>query len=392
MPLTIREAVDFYRVDEWLTDEERSIRELVRTFVEEQCFPIIVEHDRAGTFPAHLIPQMAEIGMLGANLDGYGCAGMGAVAYGVIMEELERCDSGLRSFVSVQGSLCMYPIHRYGSEAQKERWLPAMAAGRAIGCFGLTEHDFGSDPGGMRCRAEETADGFVLNGAKMWITNGSVADVAVVFAKLDGEVRGFLVEKGTPGFIANDVHGKFSLRASVTSELVFDDCHIPRENALPGARGLGAPLSCLNQARYGISWGGLGAAEFCFEEALRYAQGRVQFGKPIASFQLVQQKLVTMVSEITKGKLLALRIGRLKEAGKVTPAQISLAKRNNVHVGLESARMARDILGAVGITDEFHCGRHMRNLESVYTYEGTHDIHTLIIGREITGCAAFGNE
>jgi glutaryl-CoA dehydrogenase len=333
---------------------------------------------------------MAAMGLLGSNLHGYGCAGLNAVAYGLIMQELERGDSGLRSFVSVQGALCMYPIFSFGSEEQKERWLPAMAKGQAVGCFGLTEPDAGSDPAAMRTRAVRKGDRYVLNGAKAWITNGSIADVGVVWAKTeDDAIRGFLVERGTPGFSARDHAGKFSLRASVTSELVFEDCAVPAAGLLPGASGLKSALQCLNQARYGIAWGGVGSAQAVFEEALAYARDRVVFGKPIAASQIQQQKLVWMASEITKGQLLALRLGRLKDEGKVTPAQISLGKRNNIWVARECARLAREILGASGITDEYQAGRHLCNIESVYTYEGTHDIHTLILGEALTGHSAF---
>jgi len=382
-------GVDFYAVDGLLDDEERMVRDSVREFVDEEFMPVVVEHHRAGTFPAELIPKMGELGFLGAGLRGYGCAGLNSVAYGLILQELERGDSGLRSFVSVQGALCMYPIHAYGSEAQKEKYLPAMARGECIGCFGLTEPDYGSNPGGMVTRAVEDGDSYVLNGVKMWITNGSVADLAVVWAKLGDEIRGFLVEKGTPGYSTKDVENKFSLRVSVTSELIFEDCRIPKENLLPGVSGLKGPLSCLTQARYGIAWGGIGAAMAVYEEALSYAGNRIQFSRPIAGYQLVQEKLVWMLNEITKAQLLAWRLGRLKDEGGMDFSQVSLAKRNNVWMALECARKARDILGANGITDEYHAGRHMCNLESVYTYEGTHDIHTLILGHKITGIPAY---
>jgi glutaryl-CoA dehydrogenase len=383
------QGTDFYGMDSLLTEEEIQVRGAVRAWVSSRFMPVVDEHVRGGTFPMELVPELGELGVFGANLAGYGCAGLGQVAYGLIMQELERGDSGLRSFGSVQGSLVMYPIHTWGSDEQKERWLPRLARGEAIGCFGLTEPDAGSDPGSMRTVAVREGGGFRLRGAKMWITNGTVADVAVVWAKLDGVVHGFLVEKGMPGYTAPETHGKFSLRASVTSELIFDDVRLPASAVLPRARGLGAPLSCLNQARYGIAWGALGAAMACYEEALQYSQERIQFGKPIASFQLVQQKLVYMVNEITKGQLLALQLGRLKERGEATPARVSLAKRNNVHQALEIARMARDVLGAAGIVDAHQAGRHMCNLESVYTYEGTHDIHTLIVGAAITGIEAY---
>jgi len=381
--------LDVYDHDALLTDEERLVRDTVRAFVDDRVLPIIDHHARAGTFPVELVPQLGELGMLGANLEGYGCAGLGATAYGLIMQELERGDSGMRSFVSVHGALAMWAIHTYGSEEQKTHWLPRMARGQAIGCWGLTEPDFGSDPGGLLTRAKPTTRGWVLDGTKMWITNGSLADVAVVWARTEDGIRGFLVDRGTPGFTTSDVTGKWSLRASVTSELSFQDCELPATALLPGARGLKAPLQGLNQARFGIAWGALGSALACFDEALRYAQVRVQFGKPIASFQLVQAKLAEMASEITKAQALVHRLGRLKEAGRASPVQVSLAKRNNVRMALECARTARDILGANGITDEYQCFRHLVNLESVFTYEGTHDIHTLILGEELTGIRAF---
>jgi glutaryl-CoA dehydrogenase len=384
-------GVDYYAIEDLLTDEERMIRDTVRDWVEAEFLPIITEHHRAGTFPVHLIPRLGEMGVFGATLKDYGCLGVSHVAYGLIMQELERGDSGLRSVASVQSGLVMYPIHTYGSPAQKERWLPALARGQAVGCFGLTEPDHGSDPGSMKTRARRTADGYVLNGTKLWITNGSIADVAVVWAREDdGEIYGYLVEKGTPGFSTLDIPGKFSMRASITSELSFQDCRIPAENKLPGVKGLKGPLSCLSQARYGIAWGAVGAAMACYDWALQYAQQRVQFGKPIAAFQLVQRKLVWMITEITKAQLLCLRLGRLKDEGRARPQQISMAKMNNVQIALETARMARDILGAAGIVDEHPVIRHMLNLETVNTYEGTHDIHTLIIGRDITGLDAFG--
>ena len=383
-------ALDLYSVDDLLNEEERLIRDTVRAFVSDRVLPIIETHFRNATFPTELIPAMAEMGVFGANLQGYGCAGLSSTAYGLIMQELERGDSGLRSFVSVQGALCMYPIHTFGSDEQKDRWLPPMARGEAIGCFGLTEPDAGSDPGSMRSRAKRKGDGYVLNGAKAWITNGSVADVAVVWARCeDGVVRGFLVERGTAGYTTRDHEGKFSLRASVTSELIFQDCLIPSANLLPKTTGLKNALMCLNQARYGIAWGGVGSAQAVFDEALTYAKQRIAFGKPIASFQLQQEKLVWMANEITKAQLLILRLGRLKDAGKATPVQISLAKRNNVWLARESARRAREILGANGIADEYQSGRHFCNIEAVYTYEGTHDIHTLIVGEALTGIPAF---
>jgi glutaryl-CoA dehydrogenase len=331
------------------------------------------------------------MGVFGATLKGYGCAGLDNVAYGLIMQELERGDSGLRSFASVQSGLVMYPIYAYGSEAQKEKWLPRLQSGEALGCFGLTEPDHGSDPGSMATRAVKKGNEYVLNGTKLWITNGSVAEVAVVWAKGDdGEIGGYLVERGTPGFSTLDIHGKFSMRASITSELAFADCKIPLENKLPNVKGLRGPLGCLSQARYGIAWGAIGAAMGCYDWALKYSQQRIQFGKPIGSFQLVQQKLVWMITEITKAQLLCLRLGQLKDEGKARPQQISMAKRNNVQMALDTARMARDILGAAGIVDEHPIIRHMMNLETVNTYEGTHDIHTLIVGRDITGLDAFG--
>jgi glutaryl-CoA dehydrogenase len=381
--------VDYYGVDELLSDEERMIRASVRSFVEREAVPVIERCHAREEFPRELIPRMAELGVFGANLKGYGCAGLSNVAYGLIMQELEACDSGLRSMGSVQGSLAMFAIWRWGTEEQKRRWLPDMAAGRAIGCFGLTEPDHGSDPGGMETRARRDGDRWVLSGTKRWITNGSIADVSVVWAK-DGEtIRGFLVEKGTPGFSAHDIKGKFSLRASITSELVLEDVRLPASAILPEAAGLGGPFSCLNQARYGIVWGAIGAARTCYVTALRYAQERRQFDRPIAGYQLVQQKLVHMLTEITKGQLLAWRLGRLKDAGTIRPEQVSLAKRNNVGVALDIARLARDVLGANGIVNEYPVIRHMMNLETVNTYEGTYDMHTLIVGRDITGLDAI---
>jgi glutaryl-CoA dehydrogenase len=383
-------ALDFLAVDDLLSGEEQMVRDTVRAFVSDRVLPIIETHFRDGTFPAQLVPGMAEMGLLGANLEGFGCAGLNSVAYGLIMQELERGDSGIRSFVSVQGALCMYPIHAFGSPEQKERWLPAMAKGKAVGCFGLTEPDAGSDPASLRTRAARKGGTYVLNGAKAWITNGSIADVAVVWARCeDGVIRGFLVERGTPGFSARDHGGKFSLRASVTSELILQDCEVPGTALLPGTGGLKSPLMCLSQARYGIAWGGIGSAQAVFDEALTYAKERLAFGKPIAAFQIQQEKLVWMASEITKAQILALRLGRLKDEGRVTPAQISMGKRNNIWVARECARLAREILGANGITDEYQVGRHLCNIESVYTYEGTHDIHTLILGEALTGLSAF---
>jgi len=388
--MSLYEPADFVDLTTLLTDEQRMIAETVRAFVDDKVLPIIERHNREGSFPIELVPQMGELGFLGANLDGYGCTDVGAIGYGLINQELERGDSGLRSFCSVQSSLCMWPIFQYGSEQQKQRWLPAMARGEAVGCFGLTEADHGSDPSGMITTARREGDEYVLNGSKMWITNGSIADVAVVWARLDGQVRGFLVEKGTPGFAAPEIRNKFSLRASVTSELVFDQVRIPADNLLPGSDiGLKAPLSCLTQARYSIAWGAVGSAMACYDEALRYARTRPQFDRPIAGFQLVQQKLAWMVTEITKAQLLVLRVGQLKEQGAARHYHVSMAKMNNVEVALKTARLARDILGAAGICDDYQCGRHLCNLESVYTYEGTHDIHSLIIGEAVTGLRAY---
>lgn len=384
------QGVDYMNADSLLTEEEILVRNTVREFVEDNVIPIIEKHAREGTFPMHLVPKMAELGLFGSTLPAkYGCAEMNNVAYGLVMQELERGDSGIRSFASVQSSLVMYPIYAYGSEQQKNYWLPRLARGEAIGCFGLTEPDYGSNPAGMITRATETSDGYILNGAKMWITNGSIADVAVVWAKLNGVVNGFLVEKGTKGFSAPEMKGKHSLRASVTSELIFQDVHIPKENRLPGGEGLKLPLSCLTQARYGIAWGAVGAAMACYETALNYATSRIQFGKPIASFQMTQEKLVHMLTEITKAQLLCIQLGRLKDQGKARFQQISFAKRNNVYHALQIAREARSILGANGILDEYPVMRHAANLESVLTYEGTHEMHTLIVGEDITGIPAF---
>jgi glutaryl-CoA dehydrogenase len=382
-------ALDYYALDELFTHDERMIRDTVRELVSSRVMPGIGKHWSAGTFPHELIPVFGEMGLLGPSLQGYGCAGVSPTAYGLICQELERGDSGIRSFCSVQGSLVMYPIHAFGSEEQKQKWLPEMAAGRAIGCFGLTEPDFGSNPSGMLTTATRTNGGYRLNGTKRWITNGSVAHVALVWAKLDGVVRGFLIPAKTKGFTARDIHGKWSLRASVTSELILEDVEVDEGALLPGVTGLKGPLSCLSQARFGICYGAVGAAMACYDEALRYAGDRVQFSRPIAGYQLVQKKLVDMVSAITQSQLLCWRMGRLKEANKLTPAQISLAKRNNVAMARDCARDARDILGANGVTDEYQCGRHMLNLESVFTYEGTHDIHTLVVGQDVTGLAAF---
>ncbi|MGB2627783.1 MAG: acyl-CoA dehydrogenase family protein [Candidatus Acidiferrum sp.] len=384
-------GVDFIDFDTNLNDEEKLVRQTARQFVDNEIIPTIEKHNREATFPMHLVPMLGELGFFGANLQGYGCAGMSNVAYGLMTQELERGDSGLRSFVSVQGSLVMYPIYSYGSEEQKNKWLPRLQEGKAIGCFGLTEPQFGSNPGGMLTRAAKKGTKYVLNGEKMWITNGSIADVAIIWAKCDdNKVRGFLVEKGTSGFKAWEVHGKYSLRASVTSGLALSDCEIPEENLLPGVTGLRGPLSCLNQARYGIGWGAIGAAMACYYTALQYAKTRKQFaGKPIAAHQLVQEKLAWMITEIVKGQLLALHVGRLKDLGKADATHISMLKMNNVAMALETARKARDILGANGIVDDYCVMRHMNNLESVFTYEGTNDIHKLIIGEKITGIAAY---
>ena len=383
-------SVDFLRIDELLSDEERLARDSVREFVSKEFLPLLQEHIRQdGSFPMQLVPLMGELGLFGTNLEGYGCAGMNNVAYGLALQELERGDSGLRSFASVQGSLCMYAIHSYGTEAQKERWLPAMAEGREIGCFGLTEPDFGSHIAGMLTKAEKRGDSWVLNGTKRWITNGSVASIAIVWANTEDGIRGFLVETDRPGFEARDIKGKFSLRASVTSELFLTDVEIPDENLLPGAKGLPGPLGCLNQARYGIAWGAIGAAMACYDEVLRYSQERIVQGGPLAGKQLTQEKLVYMLTEITKAQLLILRIARLKDEGKLHHTMVSMAKRNNVDISLQIARMARDLLGANGIVDDYQSMRHMVNLETVRTYEGTHDIHTLILGEHITGVRAL---
>ncbi|MEX1139601.1 MAG: acyl-CoA dehydrogenase family protein [Bacteroidota bacterium] len=384
------QGVDYYNLDDLLSEDEILVRNTVREFVDEKVIPIIEKHYRSGTFPMDLIAGMAELGLFGSTLPAkYGCAEMNNVAYGLVMQELERGDSGVRSFASVQSGLVMYPIFTFGSEQQKDHWLPRLASGKAVGCFGLTEPDYGSNPGGMKTRAEKVKDGYVLNGAKMWITNGTLADVAVVWAKLDGEIKGFLVEKGTKGFQAPEMTGKHSLRASVTSELVFQDCHIPEDNLLPKSGGLKSPLMCLSQARYGIAWGAIGSAMACYDTAVNYSKSRIQFDKPIAAFQLTQEKLVYMLTEITKAQLLCLQLGRLKDNNKAKFTQISMAKRNNVFHALEIARMSREILGANGILDEYPVMRHSANLESVKTYEGTHEMHTLILGEDITGFQAF---
>jgi glutaryl-CoA dehydrogenase len=382
-------GVDLYDLDPLLSDEEKMVRQTVREFVDQELLPVIREAWEEGKLPKSLIPKIAEMGLLGATLQGYGCAGMNNVAYGLCMQELERGDSGVRSFASVQSGLVMYPIHAFGSEAQKDKFLPRLQRAELIGCFGLTEPDFGSNPGGMKTRAVKKGDRWILNGNKMWITNSPLAHVAVVWAKVDEQVHGFIVERGMKGFETPEIKGKLSLRASDTGEIVLRDCEVPEENRLPGVQGLKSALACLNQARYGIAWGAVGAAMGCYEEALDYAKQRVQFTKPIAGYQLVQRKLVEMATEITKAQLLCLQLGRLKDQGKSTFVQVSIAKRNNVHQALEIARDARDILGGNGILNEYSAMRHMCNLESVYTYEGTHDIHTLIIGEHITGLAAY---
>ncbi|HEX7880130.1 MAG TPA: acyl-CoA dehydrogenase family protein [Candidatus Eisenbacteria bacterium] len=381
---------DFYEMDGLLTDEEKMARDTVREFVDQEVLPIIDRHFENATYPHELTPKMADLGIFGANLpEKYGCAGMSNVAYGLIMQELERGDSGLRSAASVQGSLVMYPIYAYGSEAQKDHWLPKLATGKAIGCFGLTEPDFGSNPAGMKTVAKKDGNDWIINGAKMWITNGTVSDIAVVWARTDDGIQGFLVEKGTPGFSAPEQKFKMSLRASVTSELVLSDVRVPDSARLPNVRGLKGPLGCLTQARYGIAWGALGAAMGCLHAAVEYGKDRVQFDRPIAGFQLTQAKLADMFTEITKGQLLCLQLGRLKDAGTMKPEQVSMAKRNNVAIALDIAREARGILGANGITLEYPVIRHMLNLESVKTYEGTHEIHTLVLGEALTGIAAY---
>jgi len=383
------QGFDFVEVDSLLSEEERLVRDTVRSFVEEEALGEIKDYYERGQFPRHLVPKMAQLGLFGATIKGYGCAGVNNVAYGLMMQELERGDSGLRSFASVQSALVMYPIHTFGSEEQKEKWLPALAKAEAIGCFGLTEPDYGSNPAGLITTAVRDGNEYVLNGAKMWITNGTLADVAVVWAKVDGVIRGFIVEKERPGFEAREIPYKLSLRASDTSELVFTDCRVPAANLLPGAEGVKCPLMCLNQARYGIAWGAVGAAMACFHEALEYSKERIQFGKPIASFQLTQKKLADMATEIVLAQLLCVQLGRLKDKGTLRFTQVSMAKRNNVRKALEIARTAREMLGANGISGEYNVMRHMCNLESVDTYEGTYEMHTLIVGRELTGIDAF---
>lgn len=384
------QGVDYYQIDDWFTEEEKMIRDSVRNYVETKYLPLVEESFMKGEFPRHLVTELGELGILGSSIEGYGCAGLNGISYGLICQELERGDSGLRSFASVQSSLVMYPIYTFGSEEQRQKWLPKLASGEAIGCFGLTEPDFGSNPSGMITRARKDGDHFILNGAKMWITNGTVADIAVVWAKMDDDkIAAFLVEKGTEGFSAPEIKNKHSLRASITSELILEDVRIPAENMLPNSIGIKHALMCLNQARYGIAWGVIGAAMACYETALNYAKTRIQFDKPIASFQMVQQKLVWMLNEITKAQLLAFRLGKLKDEGKIRPEQISLAKMNNVKMARDVAIMAREILGANGIAAEYPVMRHMNNIESVFTYEGTHDIHILTVGRDITGINAF---
>jgi glutaryl-CoA dehydrogenase len=393
------EAVDFYNLDELLTADERRTRDAVRSWVQERFLPVVVQHYRDGTFPMELVPELAKLGVFGPSIKGYGCPGLGSVAAGLMMQELERGDSGLRTFASVQGSLAMMAINLFGSEEQKNFWLPAMAQGTKLGCFALTEPDFGSNPGGLRCHARKSGDGYRLTGSKKWIGNGTIADVAVVWAKVESEagvdpesagaIRGFLVEKGTPGFTSALIEGKLSLRAALTATLEFDDCAIPAGALLPQSGGVKSPLLCLNQARYGIAWGAIGAAMACYDEARQYAMSRVQFDRPIGGFQLVQAKLARMLTEITKAQLLAHRLAQLKDAGSARHYHVSMAKMNNVEIALDAARTARDILGGVGILDEHQCFRHMCNLESVKTYEGTHDIHLLVLGEQITGMAAF---
>ena len=382
-------ASDPYLLDELLSDDERLVRDTVRAFVRERVLPVIGDHFEAGTFPRELVSGLAELGLLGMHLHGYGCAGTSATAYGVACEELEAGDSAVRSYISVQGSLAMFPIWAFGSEEQKQRWLPEMAAGRAIGCFGLTEPDAGSDPATMRTRARRDGSDWVIDGTKMWITNGSIADLAIIWARVDDTVRGFIVERGTRGFSARDVTRKLSLRASVTSELSLESVRVPDDAVLPGVTGLRGPLSCLNEARFGIAWGTMGAARACFEAALEYSKQRQAFGRPIAGFQLTQQKLVDMTTSILHGKLVAHRLGALKDGGQLVPEQVSIAKRANVRIAIDIARTARTILGANGITLEYPVVRHMNNLESVLTYEGTEEVHTLIVGKAITGENAF---
>ncbi len=384
------QQLDFLQLDDQFSEDELMVRDTVRSWVSERFLPVVMEHWEAGTFPMELTSELAELGVFGPTFpEKYGCAAMNSVSYGLICQELERGDSGLRSFVSVQGSLVMYPIFAYGSEEQKDEWLPKLASGEAIGCFGLTEPDFGSNPGGMLTTAKRDGSDWILNGRKMWITNGTCAQVAIVWAHTDDGIRGFVVPTDRPGFSAPEQKHKWSLRASITSELVLQDVRVPADAILPKAKGLGGPLGCLTQARYGIAWGGVGAALACFDEALQYSKERIVFDKPLAGFQIPQKKLADVATEITMAQLLALRIGRMKDAGRLEHQHVSMAKRNNVAMALESARILRDMLGANGITLEYNIGRHMLNLESVYTYEGTHDIHTLAIGQALTGHAAY---
>ena len=383
-------GVDYLLIDSLFNEQELLVRQTARQFVEDKVLPLIRDCFRESRFPRELIPEMGRLGFFGANLEGYGCAGMSNVEYGLLMQELERGDSGLRSFASVQGALVMYPIHTYGSEEQKQRWLPKLQTGEVLGCFGLTEPDFGSNPAGMRTTARKHGDGWVLNGEKTWITNGTLADVAVVWARAEDGIRGFLVERGTPGFSTSDIHGKWSMRASVTSSLSFSDCRVAADHILPGAKGLKGPLACLTQARFGIGWGAVGAAMDCYETARQYSVLRKQFDdRPIASHQLVQEKLANMITEITKAQLLALHCGRLKDQKRLDPAHVSMLKRNNVAIALDCARQSRDLLGANGITDEYPIMRHLCNLETVKTYEGTDHIHALVIGERVTGVAAY---
>ncbi|HLK20938.1 MAG TPA: acyl-CoA dehydrogenase family protein [Bryobacteraceae bacterium] len=383
-------GVDYLQIDSLFSEQELLVRQTARQFIEDRAIPLVRDCFRDARFPKELIPEFGRLGFLGANLEGYGCAGMSNVEYGLVMQEIERADSGLRSFVSVQGALVMYPIHTYGSEEQKNYWLPRLQSGEAIGCFGLTEPGFGSNPAGMQTRAKKEGNCWTLNGEKTWITNGSVADVAIVWARTDDGIRGFLVEKGTPGFTSSEIHGKMSMRVSVTSSLAFSDCRVPDSAMLPGAKGLKGPLGCLSQARFGIGWGVVGAAMDCFETARQYSMLRKQFDdRPIASHQLVQEKLAWMITEITKAQLLAIQCGRLKDQGKLEPAHISMLKLNNVGMALECARLGRDLLGANGIMDEYPLMRHMCNLETVKTYEGTEHIHKLVVGERVTGIAAY---
>lgn len=384
------ESLNYMLEDSLFTEDELMIRQSVRDFAEAEIIPTLQEANRAEKFPMHLIKRFGEMGLLGSTIQGYGCAGLGHVAYGLVTSELERADSGIRSFCSVQSSLVMYPIYAYGSEEQKNKYLPKLATAEMVGCFGLTEPDAGSNPGGMLTKAEKVSGGYKLNGNKMWITNGCISDIAIVWAKLDGEVRGFIVEKGTPGFTTSTMKGKFSLRVSVTSELHFHDCVVPESQMLPKGIGLKAPLGCLTQARYGIAWGVLGAANACYHTALHYAKDRIIFdGKPLAAYQLAQAKLAHMATEITKGKLLCIQMGRIKERGELQPYHVSMAKMNNCKIALETARECRDMLGGNGIIDEYPVIRHMMNLETVKTYEGTEDIHRLVVGQQVTGIAAF---